>query len=270
MSFATETPVQTHHLPADLTLVTLPYLGDNYTYLLHDPASGATAVIDVGEAAPIEAELAKRGWQLSEIWLTHHHWDHIDGVADLVKSTGALVVGAEVDAHRLPPLARPVVAGDSFEFVGHRVDIIDVPGHTVGHIAYHLPDSAVAFTGDSLMALGCGRLFEGTPDQMYESLSALAKLPPHTQICSGHEYTAANAAFAVTIDPDNAALATRQHQITAKRAEKQPTVPSLLSLELATNPYLRAHLPEVKAAIGMESAPNTEVFAEIRRRKDSF
>lgn len=253
-----------------LTLVTLPCLTDNYAYLLHDDATGATAVIDAPEAHPILTELDARGWHLAEIWLTHHHWDHIDGVADLVRHTGALVVGAGADAQRLPPLSRIVTPGEGFTFAGHDVEIIDAPGHTLGHIVYHVPAAQAAFTGDSLMVMGCGRLFEGTPAQMWSTLSTLAKLPPDTNICSGHEYTASNAAFAVTIEPFNAALAARRQEIEAARARGEPTVPAPLSQELATNPFLRAHLPEVKSALGLADASDEQVFAEIRRQKDTF
>ncbi|MCK0141771.1 hydroxyacylglutathione hydrolase [Aliiroseovarius sp. F20344] len=253
-----------------LELVTIPCLSDNYAFLLHDAKTGKTALIDTPDPLPIEDELETRGWTLSEIWLTHHHWDHIDGVADLVASTGARVVGAEVDQHRLPPLDQAVTAGQSFGFSGHDVLVSDVSGHTIGHIAYYVPDAKAAFTGDSLMAMGCGRLFEGRPEQMWDSLQRLSKLPPDTQICSGHEYTGGNASFAITIEPDNQALRARRERIEAARAQGLPTVPSLLSEELETNPFLRAHLPSVKASLHMETATDAEVFAEIRARKDNF
>lgn len=253
-----------------LTLVTIPCLSDNYAFLLHDEKSGQTSLIDAPEAAPISAALAARDWTLSEIWLTHHHWDHVQGVADLVEATGAKVVGAKADAHRLPDLDRAYGDDDQFHFAGHDVHVMDVSGHTAGHIAFHVPDAGSVFTGDSLMAMGCGRLFEGTAEQMWDSLSRLAALPPETLVCSGHEYTTANAAFAATIEPDNSALKRRTDDIAALRASGQPTVPSRLSDELETNPFLRAHLSEVKAALHMETAPDAEVFAEIRRRKDSF
>lgn len=253
-----------------LTLVTIPCREDNYAFLLHDSDSGLTALADAPEAAPIRAELDARGWRLSHLLITHHHYDHVDGVEDLRDAYSPKVIGAAADAERLPALDLAVGDGDSFDFAGHEVRVMDVSGHTVGHIAFHIPAAGAVFTGDSLMALGCGRLFEGTPDQMWASLSKLAALPGDTQVCSGHEYTASNAKFAVTVEPDNAALAQRQTDITAARAAGQPTVPSLLSLELATNPFLRAHLPEVKTAIGMEGATDTKVFAEIRARKDNF
>lgn len=253
-----------------LQIVTVPCLSDNYAYLLHDETSGETAVVDVPEAAPIEAELDRRGWKLSHIFLTHHHADHVQGVAGLRARTDARVIGAAADAHRLPPLDMEVKDGDAFMFGNEEVRVMDVPGHTVGHIAFYLPDSAAAFTADSLMALGCGRVFEGTMAQMWDSLSKLAGLPEDTMIYSGHEYTANNARFALTIEPGNAALKTRAEQVKQARDSGKPTVPSRLGEELATNPFLRAGLPEVKESLDMSGAPDAEVFAEIRRRKDSF
>ncbi|WP_212524154.1 hydroxyacylglutathione hydrolase [Actibacterium sp. MT2.3-13A] len=253
-----------------LEIVTLPCLSDNYAYLLHDAVSGATAVVDVPEAAPIQAALSGRGWRLTDILITHHHWDHVDGVEDLRAATGARVVGAAADAHRLPPLDLAVADGDAVRVGGESGTVIDVSGHSVGHVAYHFPDSRAVFTADSLMALGCGRLFEGTPEMMWRSLSRLAALPADTLVYSGHEYTASNAKFARTIEPDNAALISRCDAIAAAREKGAPTVPALLSEELATNPFLRANLPEVKAALGMAHASDAEVFAEIRKRKDHF
>lgn len=253
-----------------LELVTIPCLQDNYAFLVHDAASGQTAVIDVPEARPIIDALAARGWTLSEIWLTHHHWDHVDGVADLLVAHPAKVVGAAADAHRLPPLDRAVSPDTAFEFAGTPVHVIDVSGHTVGHVAFHLPQSGLLFTADSLMALGCGRLFEGTPAQMYGSLSKLAALPPETTVCSGHEYTATNAAFAKTIDPVNPRLSSRVSEITKARAADMPTVPSTLAEELATNPFLRANDPTIAAGLGLTGASPVDVFTEIRARRDRF
>ena len=253
-----------------LDLVTVPCLKDNYAFLIHDDASGQTAVVDVPDAAPVQQALAARGWVLSDILVTHHHADHIDGVAVLKAATGAMVVGNAADAHRLPPLDLALDPGMTFTIGAEVVHVIDVPGHTVGHVAFHIPSAKLAFTADSLMALGCGRLFEGTPAQMWASLSRLAALDPATLICSGHEYTASNGRFALTIEPGNPALQARVAAIAAARAAGRATVPSLLSLELATNPFLRAHLPAVKAAIGMPLADDVESFAEIRARKDRF
>ena len=253
-----------------LEIVTVPCLSDNYAYLAHDPATGETAVVDVPEAAPIRAALAERGWQLGTILITHHHADHVDGVEDLRRETGARVVGARADAHRLPPLDTAVAEGDSVAVGAETGEVIDVSGHTVGHIAFHFPASHAVFTADSLMALGCGRVFEGTAPMMWESLSKLAALPGDTLVYSGHEYTAKNAEFARTIEPDNAQLKSRCEAVEAARADGRPTVPSKLSEERATNPFLRAALPEVKTAIGMTDAADAEVFAEIRKRKDRF
>lgn len=253
-----------------LELVTVPCLKDNYAFLIHDAETGETAVIDVPEAGPIRAELDRRGWKLSYILLTHHHWDHIDGVPDLLSSHPAQVVGAQADAHRLPPLDIAVTEGDSIQIGGEKGQVIDVSGHTVGHIAFHFADSKLLFTADSLMALGCGRLFEGTPDQMFDSLSKLAVLPGDTVVCSGHEYTASNGRFALTVDPDNAALKARVQAVAEARDAGQPTVPSLLSEELATNPFLRGHTPGVQAAVEMVGADPARVFAEVRKRKDNF
>ncbi|NUB44428.1 hydroxyacylglutathione hydrolase [Fertoebacter nigrum] len=253
-----------------LELITLPCLTDNYAYLLHDAASGDTALVDAPEAAPVLAALQARGWHLTDILLTHHHGDHIDGVAALVAATGARVTGAAADAHRLPPLDRAVAEGDSFTLGGEAVHVLDVSGHTIGHIAFHLPGAGLVFTADSLMAMGCGRLFEGAPALMWQSLSKLAALPPETLVCSGHEYTASNLRFALSLEPAHPALILRGDKISAARAKGQPTVPSRLSDELATNPFLRARDPALKAAIGMAGAPDAAVFAELRARKDKF
>ena len=253
-----------------LELVTIPCLADNYAYLVHDPASGATAVVDVPEAAPILATLSARGWQLTDIWLTHHHNDHIDGVPALRAATGAKVTGAAADAHRLPPLDHALPDEGSFLFAGQTVQTFPVPGHTIGHIAFHIPAARMAFTGDSLMSAGCGRLFEGTPAQMWASLSRLAALPPDTLICSGHEYTTGNLRFALTLEPGNAALISRSDRVAGLRREGRPSVPVPLSEECETNPFLRAHLPALKSAIGLPDASDADTFAEIRARKDRF
>jgi hydroxyacylglutathione hydrolase len=253
-----------------LEIVTVPCLSDNYAYLLHNAETGETAVADAPESGPIELALAERGWGLSDILITHHHHDHIGGVEALRTTHGARVIGAASDAHRLPRLDLAVAEGDRVVVAGESAEVLDVPGHTVGHIAFHFPASGAVFTGDSLMALGCGRLFEGDAPTMWASLCKLAALPPETLVCSGHEYTVTNARFALTIEPDNAALAQRRTEVDALRAAGRPTVPSGLSEELATNPFLRARLPEVKAGIGMQDAGDAEAFAEIRARKDRF
>ncbi|WP_170339948.1 hydroxyacylglutathione hydrolase [Ruegeria arenilitoris] len=253
-----------------LEIVTIPCLSDNYAFLAHDPTSGQTALVDAPEAGPILAELTARGWRLSHVLLTHHHWDHVDGLPGILEQHPAQVIGAVADAHRLPPLDKQVADGDQFEIGGEPVEVLDVSGHTVGHVAYYLPQSAVVFTADSLMALGCGRLFEGDAAQMWTSLSKLAALPDETSVCSGHEYTQSNARFAVTIDPDNTALLQRVHEIDQARAEGRATVPSNLGEEKATNPFLRATDPKIQAQLGMVGADPVAVFAEIRGRKDRF
>jgi hydroxyacylglutathione hydrolase len=252
-----------------LEVVTIPCLTDNYAYLIVSPDGGAAALVDAPEAAPIRAELDRRGLVLTDLLITHHHADHVGAVGALV-TPDTRVIGAATDAHRLPALDLAVRDGDTFDLFGTAVRVMDVSGHTVGHIAFHVPAACAVFTADSLMALGCGRLFEGTAPQMWDSLSRLAALPPETIVCSGHEYTQANARFALTIEPDNPALTRRAAAVDAARAKGQPTVPSTLAEELATNPFLRAGLPEVKAALGMTEAADAEVFAEIRRRKDAF
>ncbi len=253
-----------------LEIVTIPCLKDNYAFLAHDRASGETAVIDVPEAAPIAAALSARGWRLSHVLITHHHADHVDGLAALLADHPAKVIGAAADAHRLPPLDHAVAEGDEITIGADTGHIIDVSGHTVGHIAFHFPASAVVFTADSLMAMGCGRLFEGTAAQMHASLSKIAALPDDTLVCSGHEYTAANAKFAMSIEPANPALISRIEKIETARAQGRPTVPSVLSSERATNPFLRCESPEIQANLGLAGADPVAVFTELRRRKDSF
>lgn len=253
-----------------LELVTIPCLTDNYAYLIRDTATGETALVDVPEAAPILTELVLRGWRLDKIFLTHHHHDHVQGTEDLVKATGAVVYGAQADAHRLPPLTRVLREGDEVT-VGQTIGgVLDVSGHTLGHIAFVFPSAHLAFTADSLMAGGCGRLFEGSPAVMWESLSKLAALPAQTMICSGHEYTGSNLRFAAAIEPENPALLDRIAQVAAARVAGVPTVPSLLSLELATNPFLRANLPHIKASLGLSGASDADVFAAIRALKDKL
>ncbi|MFY9238708.1 MAG: hydroxyacylglutathione hydrolase [Roseovarius sp.] len=253
-----------------LDLVTIPCLADNYAYLVHDAATGDTLAVDVPEAGPIMAILADKRWTLTHVLLTHHHWDHVNGLSDLLAAYPAQVIGAAADAHRLPPLDIAVAEGDKIEIGGEAGHVIDVPGHTIGHIAVHFAGSGLLFTADSLMALGCGRLFEGTPAQMWHSLSKLAALPGDTIVCSGHEYTAANAKFALTIDPDNSALTSRADEVNAARATGQPTVPTTLETERATNPFLRAADPAIRAQLGLQHASDAEVFTEIRARKDQF
>lgn len=252
-----------------LQVVTVPCLADNFAFLAHDPATGATAVVDVPEAAPILAELARRGWRASDVLLTHHHADHVQGLAELQAGlpAPARVTGAAADAHRLPPLDRAVSPGDGIAVGGVSGTVLDVSGHTVGHIAYHFPEARVAFTGDSLMALGCGRVFEGSLPMMWDSLQRLAALPGDTRICSGHDYLDGNLAFTRSIEPDNAAAAER---VARARAGGPEAVHVTLDAECAGNPFLRAPLPHIKAMLGRPDMADGEAFAELRRRKDRF
>jgi hydroxyacylglutathione hydrolase len=253
-----------------LDLVTSPCLADNYAYLIHDAETGQTAVIDVPEAGPILAALHAHQWRLTDILITHHHDDHIQGVDTLRAQTGAMVLGAAADAHRLPRLDLALDEHSSFSVGTEFARVIDVPGHTLGHIAFHFPQSRLAFTADSLMSGGCGRLFEGSARQMHASLQKLAALPPDTLICSGHEYTTSNLRFAATLEPGNPQLISRIAEVAEKRSHNIPTVPVPLQVELDTNPYLRAHLPALKTAVGLPDADDVTVFAEIRARKDKF
>jgi hydroxyacylglutathione hydrolase len=253
-----------------LEIVTIPCLQDNYAFLLHNPDMGQTVLVDAPEAAPILEVLRGRGWTLDHVWLTHHHWDHVDGLAGLLDVFSPKVWGAAQDAERLPELTHALAVGEGVDCAGLRVEIIDVPGHTLGHIAYYVPAEDAVFTADSLMVMGCGRLFEGTPENMWSSLQKLMNLPPETRVYSGHEYTASNCKFALTIDPHNSELISRVAQVTADRAAGRPTVPALLGLECATNPFLRANDPAIREGLGMTDATVLEVFTKIRALKDKF
>jgi hydroxyacylglutathione hydrolase len=253
-----------------IEIITVPCLNDNYAYILHDTSSGATALVDAPEAEPVLKELDRRNWRLDQILVTHHHADHIQGIEGILANRKARVVGAAVDSHRLPPLDVALNDGDALSvgtLAGH---VLETPGHTVGHVAYYFEAASAIFTADTLFALGCGRLFEGTAAQMWHSLSRIAALPDDTRIYCGHEYTAANARFALTIEPFNADLIARAQAVTATRAEGRPTVPSTIGEEKATNPFLRAGSAAIAARVGMSGAAPQDVFAEIRRRKDAF
>ncbi|MEL7213655.1 MAG: hydroxyacylglutathione hydrolase [Pseudomonadota bacterium] len=253
-----------------IEILTIPCLQDNFCFLIHNDESGETTLIDASEAEPIEAALKSRGWVLTDVLLTHHHWDHIDELPALRERYNPRVIGAAADAHRLPPLDLAVADGDTFTTCGHEAHVMDVSGHTIGHIAFYMPALKAAFTADSLMALGCGRLTEGTPEMMWPSLLKLRALPDDTAIYSAHEYSASNAAFAITLEPENAALISRIEADASNRAADKPTVPNPLSLEKETNPFLRADDPTFRAAVGMEDHTPLEVFAAIRARKDRF
>ncbi len=247
-----------------------PCLQDNYAYLVHDPDSGLTATIDSPDAEAIGRALAERGWKLDYILNTHHHTDHAGGNLALKASTGCKVVGARADADRIPGLDILVSEGDSFMLGEHSARIIETPGHTRAHICYSFAADRVAFVGDTLFSMGCGRLFEGTPAQMWTSLQKIMQLPDETRIYCAHEYTQSNGRFALSMEPDNPALLARLREVAALRAANQPTVPSTLGVEKATNPFLRPASPALRATLGLAAATDTEVFAETRKRKDQF
>jgi len=251
-----------------LEIVTIPCLEDNYAYLVN--GTDGVAIIDAPEAAPIIDALDSRGWTPGVIMLTHHHWDHVQAIDELKEKYGCMVMGPKAEEDKLPKLDFALPNGFSGGSGNSLCQVIPVPGHTLGHVAYYYPEGPAVFTADSLMALGCGRLFEGTSEMMWDSLSRLAELPGETMVYSGHEYTTGNAKFALTIDPDNQNLISRVRDIEVARKAGLPTAQVPLSLELETNPFLRASDEDLKTSLGMASASNVEVFAEIRARKDAF
>lgn len=224
-----------------LDIVRIPVLSDNYVWLVHDEASGETTVIDPSVAEPVLAEAAARGWTITQIWNTHWHPDHTGGNAEIKAATGCTITGPAAEADRIPTLDVHVGEGDTVSLGAITATIMEVPAHTAGHIAYSLPDEQVLFCGDTLFAMGCGRLFEGTAAQMFDAMSRFATLPPATQIYCAHEYTLSNGRFAVTVEPDNAALVARLADVEAMRERGEATVPSTIALELATNPFMRAN-----------------------------
>lgn len=258
-----------------LDVIALPAFNDNYIWLLRLRGDQRCWVVDPGEAGPVQRYLQAHDLRLEGVLLTHHHADHIGGVADLAKP-GVTLVGSMHDIYRLPPLNVQVTAGDRFQVLGNTVQVLEVPGHTLGHIAFYIADQEqpLLFCGDTLFASGCGRLFEGTPEQMHASLQSLAQLPDHTQIFAAHEYTLKNLDFALQVEPNNSRLQVRQEECQAKRANQQPTLPSYLELEKATNPFLRVDQPSVieaaqKRANNSDLQEPAEVFAILRQWKDS-
>ncbi len=246
-------------------------LQDNYGVLVHHPESGSTAAIDVPEAAPYLQVLEETGWNLTDILITHHHWDHVGGLAELVEKTGAKVTGPERSRQHITGMNRFVEDGDDILVGPMAVKAIGTPGHTLDHISWWFQEAGIAHTGDTLFALGCGRVFEGDPEMMWASLSHLAyTLPPETTIYCGHEYTLSNAKFALTIDPNNQALQERTKRIEALREVGRPTLPTSMAAELSTNPFLRVSDPEIQKNLSMVNAEPADIFAEIRRRKDNF
>jgi len=246
-----------------------PCLNDNYGYLVHEPVSGETAAIDTPDAGRYLEEAEAKGWTITQIWNTHWHPDHAGGNLRLLEATGCRIIGPAGEAEKIPGLDQAVKGGDVVTLGAATAAVIDVPGHTLGHIAYHFADQSAAFVGDSVFALGCGRVFEGTMEMMWESLKRIKALPPGTLLYCAHEYTASNARFAVTIEPENRALKDYVAWIEKQRSEGLPTVPALLERELATNPFLRADKPAMQLAMG-HPGNAAATFGEIRGRKDRF
>ena len=255
---------------APFEIVLIPAMSDNYVYLLHDVDSGATAVVDPSEAEPVEMALDARGWTLSHILNTHHHMDHIGGNERLRARFGPTLIGPASETARIPNMDITVQEGDTVEIAGHKGVVYETPGHTSGHIAFWFADCDALFCGDTLFALGCGRVFEGTMEQMWSSMLKLRSVPSTARIYCGHEYTLANAKFALSVDPDNSRLQTRTRAFEEMRGRGQPTIPAVLADELDTNPFLRADDPVLAAAVGLPGGDPVAVFAEVRTRKDNF
>ena len=254
-----------------LQIELLPLLSDNYAYLLLDPAEGTAGVVDPGEAGPVLSAMRERGRdRLDLILCTHHHGDHVAGIPELKQAFGCRVVGPAREAARIPGLDQGVAEGDEVSFGGARLHVLETPGHTRGHVSLHDPDAAAVFCGDTLFALGCGRLLEGDAPTMWRSLAKLAVLPEATRVYCGHEYTQSNARFALSVDPDNTALTERAAEVDRTRAAGRPTVPSTIVEERATNPFLRVADLAIRARLGLEGAADEEVLGELRRRKDRF
>ena len=253
-----------------LQIEQIPVLSDNYVYLLHEPQAGVTAVVDPGVAAPVLERLAARGWHLDWILSTHHHADHTGGNLEIKQATGCQIAGPKGDAARIPGIDLGLAEGDHFRLGDAEAEVFETPGHTSGHISYWFADAKALFCADTLFALGCGRLFEGTPAQMWRSLSKFAQLPDDAMVYCAHEYTQSNARFALSVDPDNPALKARAAEIARLRAAGQPTVPSTLGAERAANPFLRPNDPAIRQRLGLQDASDVDVFAELRRRKDRF
>jgi hydroxyacylglutathione hydrolase len=243
---------------------------DNFAVLLHDPASGATAAIDAPAADPIIAALKERGWTLSHILVTHKHLDHIEGIPALQAAYDCMVIGPKESAAETGMYDRTVGDGDSFEWAGRNVRALATPGHTLDHITYWIPDEKLVFTADLIFALGCGRVIEGDHAMMWDSIKKVRELPDDTALYCGHEYTVANAKFAIAIDPDNRALRQRMAEAEKLRAEGKPTLPTTIGREKAANPFLRADDSTLVQRLGMAGQKPAEVFAEIRKRKDKF
>lgn len=255
---------------AELEIFQFPCLSDNYGVLLRDADSGVVASIDAPDAEAVEAALEEKGWKLTHILVTHHHWDHTQGNEALKAATGCTIIGPRGEADKVPGIDTKVGEGDTFKFGNFDVEVAETPGHTAGHIIYHIPAAKAAFVGDTLFAMGCGRVIEGRMDQMWSGVEKVAKLPPETALYCGHEYTIANAEFAMSVEPGNEALQKRFEEVKALRAAGKPTLPTTVAAELATNPFIRVNSPEIRANVGLPNGSDAEVFEKVRIAKNNF
>ena len=253
-----------------LDILQIPVLNDNYIYMLHDSVSLETAVIDPALEQPVLDVLAEKGWQLNFILNTHHHWDHVGANLALKQQTGCKVIAASSDQERIPGIDICVEQGDVFSLGEHQAQVLETPGHTSGHVVYYFAGDQALFCGDTLFIMGCGRLFEGTPGQMYASLQTLKALPPSTRVYCTHEYTLANASFALSVEPDNICVQQKLLAVAELRAENKPTVPSTIAEEIATNPFFRVDCISIQKELGLVGAELDVVFAALRHRKDNF
>lgn len=253
-----------------LEIIQLAVLTDNYIYIIHDPVSTQTAVVDPAIAEPVIATLAKKGWRLDYILNTHHHSDHTGANLELKQKTHCKILGSAADYERIPGIDIKLQQGDKIKLGNQQAQVIETPGHTLGHIVYHFASSYALFCGDTLFSMGCGRLFEGSAEQMWQSLQQIKQLAKTTRIYCTHEYTEANGKFALTLEPNNSQLLQRMEQVKQLRTNQQATVPSTLEQELATNPFLRENSSAIQQSINMTGQTNVEIFSKIRQLKDNF
>jgi hydroxyacylglutathione hydrolase len=252
--------------PFEISLV--PCLTDNYAVLIHASASGETLTVDAPETSAISAALAQRSWRLTHILVTHHHNDHTGGIAGLKAHYGCNVYGSAIESERIPGLDLELSESSKLTFAGEEIRVLETPGHTLGHVTYHLPGQKLAFTGDTLFSLGCGRIFEGDAETMWHSLQKIARLPDDTAVCCGHEYTLANGRFALSVEPENEFLKRRMVDVERLRSEGAPTLPTTIALEKATNPFLRPASANIRARLGLQGMPDWRVFQRLRELKN--